>query len=125
MDSLEYKATRGLIDLPEHKATRGFMDSPTQRAMSEAARVNQWMSRLGDKSTNMLLALMPRRTPILEDGSLIRYASASMASSIAEIDYQRLSGILGLNVHLSDTMEATRLKLATLAGSGDVLGFEI
>jgi hypothetical protein len=123
MDSPTQRAIREFMDSPTQRAMREFMDSPTQKAIREAARVNQWASQLGDKSTDMLLALMPTRSPILEEAERIRSAAASMLSKSAAVDHPSLTN-LGLNAHLSADMEATRLKLATLAGSGDVLGFE-
>jgi hypothetical protein len=47
-----------------------------------------------------------------------------MLSRLSEVERQRLTGTLGLSAHLSGNIEATRLKLATLAGFGDVLGFK-
>src|SRR4051812_7043248 len=133
MDSPASKVMHNPVDMPTQRAMRTIIDSPglgatyeaalvNQRAMLEAARVNQWMSRLGDTNNNMLLAQMPKASAILEQNERIRYATASMASTLAGVDHPRLSGIFDLNAHLSDATEATRLKLAMLAGAGDVLG---
>ncbi len=124
MDLPTQTAIRELMDSPPQKAMRELMDLPTQKTIREAARVNHWASQLGDKSTDMLLALMPTRSPILEEAERIRSAAASMLSTSAAVDHPSLIGNLGLNAHLSADMVSTRLKLATLAGSGDVLGFE-
>jgi hypothetical protein len=120
-DSPAQKAIRDFMDSPTQKAIHDFMDSPIQRAIREAARVNQWASRLGDKGTNALLALIPIQSPMLEEAERIRYTAANILSTTTSVDHGRLSSVLGISAHLSANLEATRLKLATLAGSGDVL----
>jgi hypothetical protein len=91
--------------------------------LAEAARVNQWASRLADTGVMEFAALMPARSPIMEEVERIQRAATSMLGASAEVDRLRLIATLGLEARRSAEMEATRIKLSALAGAGDVLGF--
>ena len=90
--------------------------------LAEVVRANQWASGLADSSK--LAALMPIRSPIMAEVEQIQRAATGILSALAGVDRLRLSATLGLETRLSAELEATRLKLSTLAGAGDVLGFK-